>query len=442
MLSLSAALLNLFACIGSGDARLPPPATSFLDFPDSGPSNLLMLSIDTLRKDNIGRYSNLGLTPFLDEKMSEGVALDNHRSCSNWTYPSAVCVLSGRSNTDMAFIPPLNSARRKPLPENHGQLPVWLRDAGYATGLASSNSYIGTKYNTSQGYEIFKGGNYSPGEDMALMGLDILTDLERSRNPWYLHVHFRDSHVPYDPPKEYLDGLDELEPLEWDLSKRSDTYEVMKKWPDLSEDQQDLLMAHLDIRYQGTVRYTDDVFRHFWEGLEAHGSLDDTLVVVWADHGEQFWEHGLHTHAYTMHFAENDTLAFFWSKKLSAGVWDEPTSHIDLAPTILEALSQPIPEMVTGEPVGRAREERAIHTVSDARLGIMMSLQVGDSKLQYRWKYGEKEFYRRDNDPWEEENLYDSEDPEIIALWSELEKEVERVIPLVPDDKIPEELGP
>ena len=380
-------LLALTGCDRGGEAP-PPPATSFLEFQDRGPTNLLMLSIDTLRKDHVGRYGDRGLTPFMDQLMAEGVPLDDHRSCSNWTYPSTICVFGGRTNTDMAFVPPLNKARRKSLPEGHQQLPVWLRDAGWQTGLASSNSYIGNEYDTAQGYDRVKGGTYSPGEQMAGMGLELLDDMERSGDPWYLHVHFRDAHVPYDPPEEYLTGLEELEELPWDLTDRDETYDVMKDWPDLTEEQQALLSAHLNVRYEGTVRYTDDVFRAFLEGLDASGALEDALVVVWSDHGEQFWEHGLHTHAYTMHYAENDALAFFWGKNLKPGVWSEPTTHIDLAPTILEALGQPIPGDVTGEPVGLAREDRVIHTLSDARLGIMMSIQVSDSKLQYRWKYG------------------------------------------------------
>ncbi len=436
------ALIGLVACDDDDVKGPPPPVTSFLEFPREGPRNLLMLSIDTLRKDHVGRYGDRKLTPFLDQLMAEGVPLDDHRSCSNWTYPSAICVFGGRSNTDMAFIPALNKARRKALPDGHPQLPVWLRDAGWQTGLASSNSYIGEDWNTAQGYDRVKGGHYSPGEEMAGMGLELLDDMERSGDPWFLHIHFRDAHVPYDPPPEYLEGLDELEELPWDLTDRDDTYDVMKMWPDLSPEEQALLSAHLDVRYTGTVRYTDDIFKGLFEGLDAHGALDDTLVVVWSDHGEQFWEHDLHTHAYTMHYGENDALAFFWAKGLTPGVWSEPTTHIDLAPTILEAMGEPIPGVVTGEPVGLARDERPIHTISDARLGIMMSLQVGLTKLQYRWKYGEKEFYRRDSDPLEQDDVYDSTDPEIIGLWDELNLEIERVIPLVPEDKIPEDQGP
>ena len=434
-------LLALVACEAEV-VEQPPPETSFLTFPDSGPRNLLMISLDTWRKDYTGRYSDLGLTPFIDEKLAEGVPLDDHRSCSNWTYPSAICALGGRTNVDMAFIPPLNKARRKPLPDGHGQLPVWLRDAGWQTALLSSNSYIGPEYNTDQGYDVSRGHSFQPAENMASMGLEAVQDFERSGEPWFVHIHMRDAHVPYDPPAEYLTGLEDLPPSKWDLTDRDDTYDVMKMWGELTPEDQELLLAHINVRYQGAVRYTDDTLRILWEHLEAAGSLDDTLVVFWTDHGEQFWEHGLHTHAYTMHYAENDAMAFFWSKQLSAGTWTEPTSHIDLAPTILEALGQPIPAEVTGVPVGLAASNRVIHTVSDARLGIMMSLQVADTKLQYRWKYGEKEFYRRNTDPWEKSNVYNGTDPEIIALWTALEAEVERVIPLVPDDKIPELLGP
>lgn len=435
----SPALLMLLACSGGPEPE-PPPVTSFLEFPDAGPRNLLMISIDTLRKDHLSRYSALGLTPFLDELMDQGVPLDDHRSCSNWTFPSGMCVLGGQTTTDMGIIPALASDRRPTLPEDHQQLPVWLRDAGWQTGLVSSNSYIGTKYNTAVGYDQFDGG-YEPAAGMMARALDMLGSFDATE-PWYLHVHTRDVHVPYTPPDEYLTGLDDLEPLAWDLTKRDPTYEVMAQFHNLPGDDQALLLQHLDVRYQGTVRYTDDVLRDTWADLEAQGLLDDTLVVFWSDHGEQFWEHDLYTHAYSMHYGENDALALFWSKQLAAGEWAGPTSHIDLAPTILEALGQPIPEFVTGEPVGRAAADRAIHTVSDARLGIMMSLQVADTKLQYRWKYGEKEFYRRASDPREEDDRYSSADPEIVAMWGTLDAEIERIIPLVPEDKIPEYRGP
>lgn len=239
-------------------------------------------------------------------------------------------MFGGRTNTDKGIVPALASDRRPTMPDDHPQLPVWLRDAGWQRELVSSNSYIGTKYNTAAGYEQFDGG-YQPAEQMTSRGSDMLQTFDQ-REPWYLHVHTRDVHVPYTPPDEYLTDLEDLAPLDWDLSKRDPTYDVMAQFNDLPKEDQSLLLAHLEVRYQAAVRYTDDALRAWWEELDPQGLLDDTLVVIWSDHGEQFWEHSLYTHAYSMHFAENDALAFFWSKQLEAGQWTDPTSHIDLAP--------------------------------------------------------------------------------------------------------------
>ena len=71
------------------------PAGPLIDFGGKKPKNVLMISIDTLRRDRVGRYGKNGNTPFMDRLLGEGVALDNHRSCSDWTYPSILCALTG-----------------------------------------------------------------------------------------------------------------------------------------------------------------------------------------------------------------------------------------------------------------------------------------------------------------------------------------------------------
>ncbi len=420
---------------------IPPPETAFLDFEDHGPRNVLMLSIDTLRRDHISRYGDHDLTPFLAEKLQEGVALDDARSCSNWTMPSALCAWGGRTGTDMDFIPPLPKSRRVPVPDGHQHLPTWLRDAGYQTGLVSANSYLSDDWNTAQGFDEVHFPGFQTAEKLNVDGLKMLEEFDQDPRPWFVHLHYRDCHVPYDPPSEYLAGLEDLEPVDVDFTQKDETYGVAKKWPDMTEEEQALLEAHFAIRYEGTITYTDDAIRTLWEGLEEHGTLDDTLVVVWSDHGEQFWEHGNHSHAHTMNYGENDALAFFWSPNLTAAPWTGVTSHIDLAPTILEALGLPIPEEVTGLPVGLGTPDRPLHTVSDARQGILQSLSVGTTKLQYHWS-GEKALYHRDVDREETNNVYDSADPEVEALWEILAPELDRVARLVPESKVAVEPGP
>ena len=69
--------------------------TDVLSFTGQVPKNLLFISIDTLRRDHLGAHGDLGLTPFLDRLADEGVVMQDHMQCSNWTYGAITCTLLG-----------------------------------------------------------------------------------------------------------------------------------------------------------------------------------------------------------------------------------------------------------------------------------------------------------------------------------------------------------
>lgn len=83
----------------SGDTGTGPTTAavgeSALAFLGAPPRHLLMISIDTLRRDQLTRYGGHGNMPFLDGLLDEGVALDDHVACSNWTLHSTVCAMTG-----------------------------------------------------------------------------------------------------------------------------------------------------------------------------------------------------------------------------------------------------------------------------------------------------------------------------------------------------------
>jgi hypothetical protein len=70
------------------DPTQPKVSVGALQFYGQVPKNVIFLSIDTFRKDHMGAHGDLGLTPFLDTIAAEGVVLDDHQQCSNWTFPS------------------------------------------------------------------------------------------------------------------------------------------------------------------------------------------------------------------------------------------------------------------------------------------------------------------------------------------------------------------
>lgn len=384
--------------------------------------NLLVISIDTFRPDYMTRYGSDEVhTPFLDGIAEESVALDRHTSCSNWTFPSVLCALSGRYNYETGFFPRLSSGYREQAPANRWSLAGHLKDQGYYTLFVASNSWLGEDWLNDQGYEYqsLPSGNatvcYEHARDHLLENVD--TESEK----WMMHIHVKEPHAAYDPPEEYLDGLSELPESPWDLTNKDYHYDAAKThWDDLSEEEKDLLLSHLLVRYEGEMRYLDDQLAAMWADLEQRGLLDDTLVVFFTDHGEAFWEHDIHTHAYSMYREENDAIAFFWRKNLVPMAWEGPTNHADLVPTVLTALGMDIPRGVTGLPVGSAPDDRIFYYDAIAQWGMVQAVRQGDLKMMYRWNTGEKWLYDLSVDPGETNNIYDADDPRVIAFWEHL----------------------
>jgi len=152
--------------------------------------------------------------------------------------------------------------------------------------------------------------------------------------------------------------------------------------------------------------------------------------------GEQMYERGTLGHGYALFPEENSSFAVFWSPSSSPVAWDAPTSHADLAPTILEILGLPAGKTMHGTAVGSASDLRPIFSLATFNIGFAPTwqvVQVQEMRMHYQWD-GEKGLYDIDVDPTE------AEDPascDVTYLWeSALEAEIERVLPLVGDEPV------
>ncbi len=409
------------------------------DFFGRVPSNLLMISIDTFRRDHFDRYGDKGLTPFMATLAEQGVVLDDHTQCSNWTYASTSCTLAGRYNIEAGFTPKLASNERTPWATGTPFLAGYLEQVGFDTRLlVSSNAWLSDEYKNTQGYTQallpgFGGAMQLYAEGLHhLQGAMTAGDADR----WFLHLHLTEPHAPYAPPEAYLDGLDALNPVPWNLAVKDEHYDIARgpNYAALSEAEANLLEAHLRTRYEGEIGWTDHQVRQIWTNLEQLGLLDDTLVVVWNDHGEQFWEHGYQTHAYTMGPEETEGILFFWAKNIVPQAIVEPTTSIDLTPTLLEIYGAEPAPTVTGLPLSQRRADRSRFALAVARLGVVQAVWREGMKLSYSW-FGQVRVYDTEADPEELVDLYDPLDPspEAQALWDELEPMIEAAQPLIPE---------
>jgi len=398
------------------------PALSFGS--GEAPTNLLVVSLDTTRRDRISRYApDLDTTPTLDSFLEEAVVLDDHRSCSNWTTPSMVCAMTGRHPVDDGFWPASADPSVPSTPDDLSTLARLLSADGFDTRLVTSNAMFSAQTGGGAGFDTEVLLEWSPAEPIRAAAIEQARELMSTANPFYLHVHFFDPHQDYCPPDAYVpNDLPEL-----GLSVCGDWGEALRRYEVEDTAWQDDFLTHVDAYYQAELRYWDDQFGLLLTELDAMGARDDTLVVFLTDHGEQFMERGEVEHALELYAEENRAAAAFWARDLEPRAWTGPTVHQDLAATVMDLYE------LDGDPTGQAlgtasddRSMRLLHYQLDERGPIRMSVVEGDGQLFYNWD-GTRAFHRIDTDPTHRDDLYDATDPQVIELWDEMDVWVDTV---------------
>ncbi len=431
-------LLMLTACSTGGEdvgteateAGLPcepsPPdaAAPVIDLDGEHPWNVLVISIDTLRVDHTD-------SPFLTELAAESVVLQDFRSCSNWTYASMLCYFSGRTNVALGFVP-IPGLLQEP-GEPIDLAPMWFANAGYATRLVSASPYVSEETLLGQGFDSAEQLTRRPAASVSANALSALDDLERHQpdDPWYLHVHYTDPHDPYTAPESYLDGLEGLDPIEWDLSDAAQVSDLAEAYEDREPGEQELIRQHLAVQYQAEVAYLDDELARFWTDLQERGALEKTLVLLFSDHGEQFWEHGDFRHAKSLHPGESDAFAAFWWAGAEPQRWMLPTEQQDLLPTLFDALDIVAPEGFTGSVLGLAPPDRyRTSLLASTTRSPTISVDRNQLRLHYTWD-GSRQLYDLQSDANEQSDVYGSWNSATSCLWDQLQHEVNAAAPWI-----------
>jgi arylsulfatase A-like enzyme len=330
----------LFACGGDGAPRgaaavgLPPPG-------NRGKPNLLLIVVDTLRRDHLSLYGYAKPTsPGLARFAKSAVVFERTMAASSWTEPSTASLLSG-------LTPPRHGAHEYArVPAAVTMVAEVLHDAGYRTGAISGNPNASPQFGFDQGFESF----YFPGNDEARDYPDVAELVAKARDfmqstdgagrPFFCYLHVMNVHGPYHAPPEYRERF--LERPFTDFPFQNDLWkEILRKGRvERRKDVTPEMLRDLTARYDGAIAYTDAVLSGLLDERLAAGGARDDLIVVTADHGEELFDHGGFGHGFSLHHELVDVPLLLRRPGGAGGGGriDAPVGLVDVAPTLLDLL--------------------------------------------------------------------------------------------------------
>ncbi|HKU40959.1 MAG TPA: sulfatase, partial [Polyangiales bacterium] len=369
--------------------------------------NVVIMLIDTLRADKLKPYNpqTRVRTPGLLRFLEDAVTMRDSRTQECWTKPSIATLLS-------SLFPWQHNAYSddSKVPESVELLPEYFNKRGYRTAAFIANGYVSDKFGFKQGWDDYR--NYIRENRRSIaqeVAGDVLAWLDgRPQNkPFFLYVHTIDPHVPYRPPKSFLSMYDP-DPYSGpvDFSRTNELLEQIKigKLPLNDRDK-----VRLQALYDGEISYHDVHFAAILDGLDKRGLRDDTMVVVTADHGEEFWDHGSVGHGHSVYDELLHIPMMVRIPGLTEGnaVLRGDVGLVDVAPTILDAMGLPIPEAMSGRsflPELRGDGPAAPRATASQFMTGVRSLATG------RWKLlqnglANAQLYDLERDPHETQNL-------------------------------------
>jgi len=392
--ALPLALAGLAACDDRG-VRAAPDAP-----------NVLLITVDTLRADRLGFYGyGKPTSPELDAFASGAVVFEQAEASAPWTLPALASVMTGEvASTHDCW------NYGSTLDDSFRTLPELLVAAGYDTACVVSHLFTTSRHGLQQGFvhtdDSFAYPEIDPAENITSQvisdkGIRFLDQKKDSPDeaPWFLWLHY------FDPHKEYMQhpGISEAFATPGARTRG----------------------ALLGDVYDGEVRYTDLHIGRVLARLRELGFDKDTVVVLLADHGEEFEDHGGVGHGHSLHVELVHVPLAIRAPGFAPRRVKEVVRQVDVLPTLLDLAGLPLPNWLAGRslvPAMKGQPEDAVGALAE----LDLSGNVADSWRTQRWRLirsgreGTPQLYDLDADPHETSDVA-AQHPDVVA---ELEAEL------------------
>ena len=314
-------------------------------------------------------------------------------------------------------------------------LPLLLREKGVKTACVSTFGrhpspwfYVGWEnYFDPTGWHF----QATPAWKVNEHALDFLE--KNADEDFFLWVQYWDVHAVYDPPQSCVDAVKNDEYPAYPTEAQLESFQSDKFWHcarmmgiQTYEDYKNVV----DL-YDGEIRYADAHIGKILAKLEQLGILDDTLIIVSADHGEELGEHGVFVEHWSTYDGTNKVpLILRYPEKIKAGtVREDLVYQMDWSATVLDFFGAEIPQEWDAKPLfdGNKRESLIIgHGLYTSQRTVV----TNDYKLMHtlhpgQWDLPEYQLFDRNNDPFEQHAIQD-ENPEVVRSLREILEAWER----------------
>jgi len=318
--------------------------------------NIVLIVLDTVRADALSSSGNLlADTPYLDRLAAEGVRFSRATSASTWTPPGHASLFTG-------LYPVSHGTRglKTTLDRGLDVLSSIFSGIGYATVSLYNNPLAGRSNAMDRGFDVAIGvetdtkvsfvderlySKYVVGDSGVQKTGDLLyawaKEYERRGVPWLAFLNLNDAHMPYIPRAPWMDeflnrlGV-EISKVNLQLAWRAMSEEGLRKFRRGGFFLSDAEFTWLRAAYYSEVRAIDHQLGETFERMRRDGLLDNTIIIITADHGEALGEEGKLGHGNLQASVVRIPLIFWAPRQLAPRIDDRWASHVDVLPTLLD----------------------------------------------------------------------------------------------------------
>ena len=281
------------------------------------PMNVVFVVMDATRADHLGCYGYpKNTSPNIDALAKNSAVFELAFTHTPWTMPSMASMLTSLHPLDHGV-----QGWKDHLDDKHLTLAEAFKSHGYTTWASVSHTILVPEYGYGQGFDTYDISLMDKGYPLDIVSSDHITNfgikaINRSKKkPFFLFLHYFDPHKTYLPHKKFNFGASRIG------------------------------------KYDSEIAYTDHHIGRLLNHLKKKRLWKNTIVVVTADHGEEFREHGNFWHGWKIYDEIVRVPLIIRQPGMKAHRVVEPVTNSDIAPTLLALVGLPVPEAFKGQTI-------------------------------------------------------------------------------------------